>query len=100
MLRRLLDHDEAFAPGDVARMLNQLAYSLYVLNEFDAALEHAERAVEVASAAATARSSSTRCRRCPGRSTGSVAPATPARHHSEPSTSSAPATTMFAWPGR
>ena len=51
MLRRLLDHDEAFAPGDVARMLNQLAYSLYVLNEFDEALEHAERAVEVASAA-------------------------------------------------
>ena len=52
MLRRLLGHDEAFAPGDVARMLNQLAYALYVLNEFDEALEHAERAVEVASAAA------------------------------------------------
>ena len=74
MLRRLLDHDEAFAPGDVARMLNQLAYSLYVLNEFEAALEHAEAGGRGRlRGGATARSSSTRCRRCPGPSTGAWA---------------------------
>jgi tetratricopeptide (TPR) repeat protein len=51
VLRVLLAHEELIGPHDVADLYTRRAYSLYVVNQFHAALECAESAVRVAEAA-------------------------------------------------
>ncbi len=52
VLRVVLDHRDQLDPHDVADLYTRLAYSLYVVNHFAAALECAESAVKAAEQAA------------------------------------------------
>ena len=54
LLRVVLDHRDIFDAPQVARLLTDRAYSLYLVNEFDAALEVAEEGVAAAEKAGDA----------------------------------------------